>query len=511
MSRLHLIIVSTSLILAGLGLFLYKALVLQFPLNPDTEEFVWNVEAQVSFLARDKPVKISLYLPRDTPHFSIVNENFISRGYGLFTKKLHGNRQAVWSTRKTRGRQTIYYHTVVRRVEKNDREILKPPIIDKPELQGPYLQAAETIIAEVGSQSADIDSFVSELIKRVNRTPADDNVSLLLGPAPSLQARVQTAAVILAQSGIAARAVNGIILEEEGRNIPLITWLEVFDRGQWKEYDPVTGSGDMPADALPWWRGEGPLVELEGGKGLRTTISVSLNREAAIQSAIERTRLTEPLVLEFSLLRLPIQTQSVYRVLLLLPLGALLVVLFRNIIGLNTFGTFMPVLIALAFRETELLWGIVLFSLMVAIGLSFRFYLDRLKLLLVPRLASVLIMVIILMVVLSVVLHKLGLEKGLSVALFPMVIMTMTIERMSIVWEERGALEAMSQGLGSLVVASIAYLLFQNPYISHLLFFFPELLLLVLALTLLLGRYTGYRLLELWRFRQLADNNPGPG
>jgi hypothetical protein len=30
---------------------------------------------------------------------------------------------------------------------------------------------------------------------------------------------------------------------------------------------------------------------------------------------------------------------------------------------------------------------------------------------------------------------------------------------------------------------------------------FPELLLIVLAVTLLLGRYTGYRLTELWRFR----------
>jgi len=33
---------------------------------------------------------------------------------------------------------------------------------------------------------------------------------------------------------------------------------------------------------------------------------------------------------------------------------------------------------------------------------------------------------------------------------------------------------------------------------------FPELLLVVLAATLLLGRYTGYRLFELWRFRELA-------
>ena len=206
----------------------------------------------------------------------------------------------------------------------------------------------------------------------------------------------------------------------------------------------------------------------------------------------------------FSLLSLPIETQLVYRILLTIPVGALLLVIMRNVIGIKTFGTFMPILIALAFRETQLAWGILLFSLVVALGLGVRFYLERLKLLLVPRLASVLIVVVILMVSLSVVSHALGLERGLSVALFPMVIMTMTIERMSIVWEERGSSEALKQGTGSLLVAALAYLLMTNPLVEHLVFVFSELLFVLLAATLLLGRYSGYRLTELIRFRVLA-------
>ena len=63
--------------------------------------------------------------------------------------------------------------------------------------------------------------------------------------------------------------------------------------------------------------------------------------------------------MHFSLLSLPLHTQRVYRMLLMVPVGAFLLVILRNIIGIITFGTFMPVLIALAFRETQLLWGIV--------------------------------------------------------------------------------------------------------------------------------------------------------
>jgi hypothetical protein len=104
----------------------------------------------------------------------------------------------------------------------------------------------------------------------------------------------------------------------------------------------------------------------------------------------------------------------------------------------------------------------------------------------------------------SIVSHQLGLDMGLSVGLFPMVILTMTIERMSIVWEERGPAEAIQQGVGSLVVAAICFSVMDIGILKHLFFVFPELLLWILAICLLLGRYSGYRLLELVRFKSLA-------
>ena len=205
--------------------------------------------------------------------------------------------------------------------------------------------------------------------------------------------------------------------------------------------------------------------------------------------------------MEYSLFSLPVSVQNVYRVLLMVPIGAFLIVILRNVVGIKTFGTFMPILISLAFRETELIWGMILFSLLIFLGLLIRFYLEYLKLLMVPRLAAVLIIVIILMAFVSVFSHKLGFDRGLSVALFPMVILAMTIERMSLVWEELGPTEALVQGFGSLAVAALGYLCMSSRYLEHLIFVFPELLLVVLAMTLLLGRYTGYRLTELWRFR----------
>ncbi len=84
----------------------------------------------------------------------------------------------------------------------------------------------------------------------------------------------------------------------------------------------------------------------------------------------------------------------------------------------------------------------------------------------------------------------------------------MTIERMSVIWEERGAQDAIKAGAGSLLVAALAYLVMGIDALEHLFFTFPELLLVILALVLLAGRYSGYRLSEIARFRALGGGAP---
>ncbi|MDH3671349.1 MAG: inactive transglutaminase family protein [Gammaproteobacteria bacterium] len=505
MRNRHLYWLSASLTSVGLAFFLYKIFALDFPLTPGTTADLWEVEVQLRFVTRNEPVRVMLFIPTNTRPFAVVDENFVSRGYGLTTTREQGNRQAVWSQRNPRGEQALYYRAVVRRADvKQPQAFAKRPDILTPNLRGPRLAAAQALLAEAREQSADIDTLVAQLVKRLNSPKTDTNAALLLGRKPDATKPIKAAVEVLALGEIPARLVRGILVESQRRHALLTPWLQVYD-GQWKSYDPTSGELGIPHDYLLLWRGNDAFVKLKGGSGLKTLVSVRRSEQASITAALMRGEVDIPHLVGFSLFGLPIATQEVYRILLLIPVGALVLVLMRNVVGVKTFGTFMPILIALAFRETELLWGVVLFSLVVALGLSVRFYLEHLKLLIVPRLASVLIVVVLLMVVISVITHKLGLERGLSVALFPMVILTMTIERMSIVWEERGAAEAIQQGLGSLAVAVLAYLVMSISYIAYLVFVFPELMLLLLASTLLLGRYAGYRLLELRRFKVLAS------
>ncbi|MDX1461197.1 MAG: inactive transglutaminase family protein, partial [Xanthomonadales bacterium] len=464
----------------------------------------WVVQAQLVVEGTGSAMKVAMQLPTRTPGFGLSDEHFISRGFGLSVDEDEWQRSANWAIRRVNGERSLYYRGVFFQ-DDNRLEIAPRPNYPKPPLmREPFQTALLEIADEVRRESADIETFAASVLLRINDPAPDDNISLFVeGPLKLDKAHI--AELILSAARIPVIIIRGVRLFDDAATVPLLTYIAVHNGDDWLFFDPETGDAGLPPDFLPWWTGDEPLASVEGGRLIDTRLSVQRQDVSTLSLATERAELRGSRIAEFSLLSLPIDVQSVYEVLLLVPLGAFIIVLLRNVVGVRSFGTFMPVLIALAFRETQLLAGFILFVLIVGVGLTFRFYLERLRLLLVPRLASVLIIVVMLMAAVSVLSHNLDVEVGLSVALFPMVIIAMVIERMSIVWEEHGPANAMLDGIGSLAIAVIAYLVMGIDLLAWWVVVFPELLLVVLGLTIALGRYTGYRLTELIRFREVVQ------
>lgn len=491
-----------TLLLLGSGIFLYRHLILDVPLT-DTETInSWMVESNLRFVADgNTPIKASFNIPYLPPHFAILDEYFVSRSYGVTTNLNGNNRETIWSIRRAHGAQSLYYRAIFRQTESDESSLPKPSSIKTQPLEENQRSAVETITSQVRSTSADIQTFAQSTVKELNKK--DGNAKLLTGNDFSDENLVNAAILILNQSKIFALPVKGIHLNEQSK-AELKPYLAVFNGKNWVYINPKTGSSGLPKEFLIWQYGNGPLFNVSGGSKSQFNLTVSPTPINALSVAKSRGIEADSQLLRFSLLQLPVNVQETYKILLTVPIGAFIILLLRNFVGIKTFGTFMPVLIALAFRETHVIWGISLFVIIVSFGLLARFYLDQLKLLLVPRLAAILTVVILLMIFISVVSQSLGLDSGLSVALFPMVILTMTIERMCITWDERGASEALKSGIGSLVAAVISYWAMSVEEVQYLVFAFPELLLILLAIILWFGQYRGYRLFELKRFKALA-------
>jgi hypothetical protein len=202
----------------------------------------------------------------------------------------------------------------------------------------------------------------------------------------------------------------------------------------------------------------------------------------------------------FARLHLPF---ALLQTVLMLPIGALVVVLFRNVVGVPTFGTFLPALIAAAMGATGLRWGMV--SLLVVTGsvVLARLGLQRLQLLHSPTLAILLTVVVMSMLGTSLVADHLSLEELARVAHFPIAVMAIISENLYLVLTEKGVREGMKHFAGTLVVVLACYLVMNSMAMQVLVIGFPEVLLLVIAANIYLGRWVGVRLIELWRFRRL--------
>lgn len=189
---------------------------------------------------------------------------------------------------------------------------------------------------------------------------------------------------------------------------------------------------------------------------------------------------------------------------LVLPVIAAIIVVARTVVGVETFGTFSPVIVSLAFVTTGLRWGAAIFAMIVGVGALVRALLQRVRLQLVARLAILIAVVAGVMAALTVIGASFGVGALMNVSIFPMVIMSNVIENFSTSQAEFGTREAIRLTINTLGLAAVCYLAIDMTGMQSLLLAFPELLIGAIAIDIGLGKWRGLRLLEYLRFFDLT-------
>lgn len=496
-SRVPFYLLISLLMIVGVGMSVLRHEVYGVPWISGQENQVWEVEGRIEFEAKDGPVKVKMAIPSSQKGYTLINENTSSSGYGFTLVENKSARFAEWTKRQAKGKQILYFKNQML-VDNNAQFDTSPPDeeVTPASLDAPLVTAAEALLQQAKNRSADKETLARELIKQFNDDESQN--AALLTNSMSKEAAI---VAILSFEQIKARIIGAINLEDGRRRQSVIPMIEVWNGNNWVLFDLETGNINHSRHILLWNDKGNPLLEVTGGTNSQVTFSI-ISQDISPQQATNEKVQAESL-LNFSIHSLPIEEQAVFKNILLVPIGALIVVMLRVLVGLKTSGTFMPVLIAVSFVQTELIPGVIGFLLIVGTGLIIRSYLSRLNLLLVARISAVIITVILIISVFTVVAFRIGLIEGLTITFFPMIILSWTIERMSILWEEEGAKEVFVQGGGSLLTAVLVYLAMTNEFIRHLTFNFIGIQLVVLAIILMLGNYTGYRLSELKRFKPL--------
>ncbi len=369
--------------------------------------------------------------------------------------------------------------------------------------------AAGSMIENSWNKSSSRQNFARQLLASLNDSTNND--AGVVKNSLSGISFVDVALALFAEAEIPAHMIRGIYLEDDRSRIAAAQLIEVYDGEKWIILQPQTATVGLPENFLIWQRGDKSMLDVEGGRRSKVTFSVLSNNVPARKVALSQMASDHAALIDYSIYSLPIEQQSIFKFILLIPVGAMVVIFLRVVVGIRTAGTFMPVLLAIAFIQIDLLNCVLIFLLILSVGLWVRSYLSRLDLLLVARIAAVVVIVVGMMAVISIVSYKLGFEQALTITFFPMIIIAWTIEHMSILWEDDGPIEVVIQTAGSLAVAIICYFAMTSRYIEHWMFNFPELLFVLLGMIILIGHYTGYRLSELIRFRHMQEQNDSKG
>jgi hypothetical protein len=469
----------------------------EIPWLPGQTYSTWMIEAKVEFIAQGDAVNASFATPSTQRNYTVLNQTAASPGYGL---SFIGNR-AQWTIRNAEGKQELFYKVnVLANDIALDVDSKQKVAVNKVSWLEPYDIAAEQLVNSAMEKSADAFSYSRELLKLLTGDDLGQNAKLMLQD----NKKTTLFVTLLNQANIPALLVKGLYLEDGRRQQKLQPFVLVYGDDETRLIDVNQGKDADTTNLLLWELNGKPTLDLIGGSNSRVSFSIIQQTQPVLQVLEEKFSSTN--LSNFSIYSLPLEEQALFKGILLIPLGVLIVVLMRILIGLRTSGTFMPVLIAMAFVQTSLGTGLIGFTLIVGVGLVIRSYLSKLNLLLVSRISVVIITVIAIIGLFSILSYKIGLTEGLKITFFPMIILSWTIERMSILWEEEGAKEVFVQGGGSLFVAVLVYLTISNEVLRYWAFNFLGLQLIIMAVVLMLGTYTGYRLLELRRFKDMQGD-----
>lgn len=188
--------------------------------------------------------------------------------------------------------------------------------------------------------------------------------------------------------------------------------------------------------------------------------------------------------------------------LLTLPVIATILAFLKQVIGVTTFGLYTPSIVALSFLALG--WGIGLLFLLAILGSGYatRTLMRRWRLLHIPKVAIILTAVSITLLLL------LGAAAAFDITfsrdtVFVLLIMSTLAESFLTLKNEEGMLSAVLGVSETILAALLCVFIVQWSPLQSLILAFPELILLTIVFNAFLGRWTGLRLVEYFRFREV--------
>lgn len=188
---------------------------------------------------------------------------------------------------------------------------------------------------------------------------------------------------------------------------------------------------------------------------------------------------------------------------LLLPIIATLLAFSRQILGVKAFGIYTPSIITLAFLASGLVYGLVVFLVVLISGSITRIVMKKFRLLFLPRMAIVLTAVALAVIALLGIGARFNQTALVSISIFPILIMISIVEKFVTAQIEKGMKQSLILSLETLVLSIIGYFVLSWGPLRDFVLAYPEIIFVTIVINIGLGKWAGLRLSEYFRFREV--------
>lgn len=190
--------------------------------------------------------------------------------------------------------------------------------------------------------------------------------------------------------------------------------------------------------------------------------------------------------------------------LLLFPLVAAIIAASRHIVGIRGFGIFLPAVLSVVFVATGIIEGLILFITIIFVATGGRMLLRKMKLQYLPRVAFVLWFVSLGVLAVLFFAPALNLTTLITLSIFPILILILLAEDFFSIQIGMSMKQAIRITFETLVIALICSSVLKMEFLQKFVLLNPELVVLGIALLdIFMGRYTGLRLLEYKKFKEI--------
>lgn len=189
---------------------------------------------------------------------------------------------------------------------------------------------------------------------------------------------------------------------------------------------------------------------------------------------------------------------------LLTPFLAFLVSFVRVVIGLPTLDMLVPIALAFALVAVGITVGLlVLGAILIASYLS-KVSLSKLRIMFYPKRSLSMVFLAIAVFAALTLGVILDFERILSVSIFPILVLMLLGDMIVSVQLHKSATETFTITGTTIFIGLIGYLAATSTLIQNMIILYPEIVLVVIPANIIVGRYFGLRVLEVFRFNKVV-------